>query len=167
MSPHQTIAVSVRLFAVCLAIHAGGEILSFYIASSGQDNVHALLIALSASLFVAVVILALWFFPLTIARKLLSSPKPEASIPASSDMWLSMGCALIGLWMLTSSLPALVRNSLILYFAGATYDDTARLNLWLLYYAAEVGIALWLILGAKGFKQLYWWAQKAGHNQPS
>ena len=77
-----------------------------------------------------------------------------------------MGCALIGLWLLTTSVPALLLNLYVL--AGAT-DHYAEANSLrhdlkhsVLYNAAEVAIALWLILGARGFRELYWWAQNVG-----
>jgi hypothetical protein len=79
-------------------------------------------------------------------------------------MWLSVGCALIGLWVLTSALPALVRNLIVLYLSRDTYDDVPNVNIWRIYYLVEIAIGLWLILGAKGFRKLYWWAQTAGHN---
>jgi hypothetical protein len=83
---------------------------------------------------------------------------------APPDMWLSVGCALIGLWVLTSALPALVRNLIVLYLSRDTYDDVPNVNIWRIYYLVEIAIGLWLILGAKGFRKLYWWAQTAGHN---
>ena len=38
MSPHQTIAVAVRLFATWLGVHAVGQILSFYYEGNSHND---------------------------------------------------------------------------------------------------------------------------------
>jgi hypothetical protein len=135
MSPHQTVAVAVRLFAAWLAVYVAREVLSFYLESSRHDDPHTLLIALSVSLVAAIVVLALWYFPQTVARKLLTSSAQEPALATPPDTWLAMGCALIGLWLLTTSLPALVRDLLILYVSRTTPDDTSAVQDWMLYHA--------------------------------
>jgi hypothetical protein len=110
----------------------------------------------------AVLVVALWFFPRSIAEKLLSpdSAKPEPS--ASPDLWLAMGCALMGLWLLTHALPSLIFDAYALIYVDTTSDD-ASLKRSVLYYVVEVAIALWLVFGAKGFRKLFWWARRAGY----
>jgi hypothetical protein len=75
-----------------------------------------------------------------------------------------MGCALLGLWMLTSALPSLVLVTYALLYIDATSDDTS-LKRSVLYYVVEIAIALWLIFGAKGFRKMFWWAQHAGYTK--
>ena len=73
-----------------------------------------------------------------------------------------MGCALIGLWVLTSAIPALVRDAVIIYAARGLPEDTTPVQHWMLYYCLEILIALWLIFGARGFQRVFWWARYAG-----
>jgi hypothetical protein len=163
MSPHQTIAVAVRLFSVWLATYTVRDIVTFYLADTSRNYPSALPISIAVFLFTAVLVLLLWFFPQTVARKLLASPDREPAAPTPPEMWLAVGCTLIGLWVLTSAVPALIRRLLILHFADAGYQDTT--SVWLLYYSAEIAIALWLIFGTKGIKKLFLWAQTAGQNR--
>jgi len=44
----------------------------------------------------------------------------------------------------------------------ANYSDHSQLQRGVLYDFVELGISLWLILGAKGFRKIFWWAQNAG-----
>jgi hypothetical protein len=109
----------------------------------------------------AVVIFALWVFPRTIAGKLLPPPDSQPQPPATPDLWLSMGCTLIGLWTLTTTIPRLVYE-LLAWNAMSYTDDRVQLRHWVFYYLMELVIALWLLLGAKGVRKLFWWAQNVG-----
>ena len=55
--------IAVRLFAAWLALHAPGEILSFYYQGTIHNDADVLVFALSVSMPVIVLILALWFLP--------------------------------------------------------------------------------------------------------
>ena len=169
MSPQQIVAVGARLLAAWLVVHLPGQINQFYFfISTGVDaNSASLLVFTGCALVVEILlILSLWFFPLIIAQKLLGASSVEPPAPASPDLWLGMGCALIGLWVLTTSVPALLLNLYALIGVTDRYAEVNSLRHDLrhsvLYNAAEVAIALWLILGARGFRELYWWAQNAG-----
>ena len=167
MSPHQAVAVAVRLFAVWLVIYLIPGVVGFYAQYEKQNDPHRLVIAVAVSLVAAALVLALWFFPLTIARRLLTSSSAAPAPPASPDMWLAMGCALIGLWLFGTNLPALIYNALILHFTADTYEDTSQVRQRLYYDLGELVIAAWLMFGARGFRRLFWWARYAGTGEPS
>jgi hypothetical protein len=168
MSPQQIVAVVARLLAVWIVIHLPGQVSEIvYLGGHDADrSMRAFAVGgFAVELFVS---LALWFFPLTIARKLLRASSEERPPPSSSDIWLGMGCALIGLWLLATSLPALVINFFILGSAIGSSDDissSVRQNVF--FYLAEVAIAAWLILGAKGFQKVFCWARNAGIRKPT
>src|SRR5258708_38928424 len=102
MSRHQPIAVGVRLFAVWLVVYTARAAMSFYAGGNWQ---FALAIAVLAAILVGV----LWYFPKTIAHKMLSSPTSKAPT-ASSDTYLSVGSALIRLELLSETLPYRARS---------------------------------------------------------
>jgi len=169
MTPHQTIAVAVRLFAVWLVITVIANLISYNAQFHWQDNPHKLLGTVLVVSLSGLIALALWFFPLTVARRLLPSASPQpagATLPVTPDVWLAMGCALLGLWVLTSALPALIRDSIILTSSDFA-TDTSEVKHWMLYHLGGAVIGLWLTLGAKGFRRLFWWAQSAGIGKPS
>jgi|SRR6185437_5392257 len=160
MSPHQAVAVAVRLFAVWLGLYVLRTLFDLLLTRD-VDAVHVWL-SIGIVLASAVVVLGLWLFPRKVAGALLSKPGADAEPTASPDLWLGMGCALIGLWMLSSAFPAFVRDALIVYEASTEHDELGSVKYWVFYNAVEVAIAVWLILGAKGFRQVFWWARYAG-----
>lgn len=162
MSPHQIIAVAVRLFAIWLALTVVFDFWSFYNDAAGQNEAYTRVVVVTAAVLLLVLVLVLWRFPLTIAHKLLSSPANEPSSPASPDLWLAMGCALIGLWFLVSTFFEL-QQRLLFYFNGYMDATTATLGHWLVYYVPRFAVSLWLIFGTAGFRKLFWWARNAGH----
>jgi hypothetical protein len=167
MSPHQTIAVAVRLFAIWLFLSLITGLVTFASQFRWQDYPNKGLTMGLIALVTVVVVLALWFFPQTVARRLLGSsagvsPGTPASVPP--DTWLSMGCAVLGLWALASSLPAAVRDVVILKSSDAI-TDTSEVHNWLLYDLGRMVIAVWLMFGAVGFRGIFWWAQNAGYKK--
>jgi hypothetical protein len=162
MSPHQAVAVALRLFAVWLGIYAFRTVVSYaYVRESAVPGFGAEVAFLALTVLL---VIALWFFPRSIAGKLLSPDNAKAEASATPDLWLAMGCALLGLWMLTSALPSLVFDTYALVYIDTTSDDT-NLKRSVLYYVVEIAIALWLVFGAKGFRKLFWWAQHAGYTK--
>ena len=159
MTPHQIVAVALRLLALWLGIGVLRIVPSFFvIGTSGARGSAYTLFTLGVT---AVFVIGLWFFPHSIAGKLLPSPSTEARSPTASDTWLAMGCSLIGLWILTTTVPRLAVDLYVLsYMPGA--DDYSPVRRSILYEFAEAVIALWLICGAKGFRKVFWWAQSAG-----
>jgi hypothetical protein len=163
MSPHQAVAVAVRIFAAWLGIAVLRDLASF--AFVRQSDMPGYGFALALLVLTALFIAALWLFPGLIARRLLSpdNAKPEPS--TSPDLWLAMGCALLGLWLLISALPTLVFDTYALAHISSGSEDPGNLRQSAVYYLVEVGIALWLVFGAKGFRRLFWWARNAGYKK--
>jgi hypothetical protein len=159
MSPHQIIALAARLFAVWLAINLPGQVYEVLFTEPS-----ARLFVVCILIIEVVAMLALWFFPHAIARTLLTVSTTEAPAPSSAETWLRMGCALIGLWVLATSFPKLIVDAFGMYFVK---DDDPSLQRAVLYYLAEVAIAVWLILGGRGFREVFWWARNAGVSKPS
>jgi len=111
------------------------------------------------------VALLLWIFPLTTAKKLLAPPVAEPAPAASPDTWLAMGCALIGLWLLATAIPVVVRDALYFYSSASEYDDFPGFRRWLIYRLVEILVAVWLIVGTKGFVKVFQWSRGAGINK--
>jgi hypothetical protein len=163
MSPHQTIAVAVRLFAVWLVIELLPGVVGFHTQLNGPNR---LAFAVLVTVIVAGLVLGLWSFPLMIARRLLTSVPTDQASAGSPDRWLAMGCALIGLWTLTTTSPTLIYDFLILHFSADTLGTSSQTVWRIIYDIARLAIAAWLILGARGFRKLFWWAHNAGVGEP-
>jgi hypothetical protein len=163
MTPHQTLAVAVRLFAIVVALYAVRDLLGFYVAGRERSDAWALpLVAVFFALSVALV-LVLWFFPKSIARGLLPVSADAPATPSAPDAWLAIGSALIGLWLVATALPALARNLVLLYlFRAESAMDRSGLMDGLLFYVGQLAIGMALIFGAKGIKNFLSWARTAG-----
>lgn len=160
MSPHQIVAVAVRLFAVWLAVTTIVSVPYLYTqlieADFGSTS------PITAAVFMAMlalgIVYVLWRFPLTIAGKLLTPSAQEPVESASPDLWLAMGCSIIGLWLLASHLPTLIS---MLVFGGIKEWSA---SVWLPNLTG-LALGLWLVLGARGFRRLFWWVRRAGRSQ--
>src|SRR5690606_34094451 len=101
----------------------------------------------------------LWFFPLTVARKLLpamSEPRSETSM--SGSVALSVGLTLLGVWVLAYALPdAIYWATIFLLTRGPEFGHFE----WghqqiasVVTTAAELALAIWLVFGSSGIKRL-------------
>ncbi len=162
MTPRQIVAVFLRIFAVWLALQVLRTLPTLFAKGAGEAPgfvYETFLFVLTGAIAVA-----LWFFPSTIAGKLLPSPSVAAESSPTADTWLAMGCTLIGIWTLTSTIPHLVYDALA-FSAASTYDDTSQIHEWVASNLVESAIAVWLLLGGKGIRKVFWWAQNAGTNK--
>ena len=110
MTPHQTLAVAVRLFALWLALYAARELVGAYVAGRERSDAHILPMVAVVSTLALIFLVALWFFPKSIARGLLPSSTDAPAKPASPDTWVAVGSGLIGLWLVASAVPGLLRT---------------------------------------------------------
>lgn len=162
MSPQQTIAVLVRLFAIWLGIYFVRMLPAFYDQMLETGDSNATVIAAVVAVLIAVALLLLWFFPRTIGGALLGSAPPLSTESASPDTWFAIGCALIGLWLLIPGLTRLLYNLSLLYLAQRTPNlDVPNITFAWIYYVIEIAFGVWLLLGAKGARKLFWWARRA------
>ena len=165
MSPHQITAVAVRLVAIWLFALIAMNVPYYFLNTPLQGESDSIVVFMVGAALVVLLALALWKFPLTVARKLLASNAQEPETHHGPDLWLAMGCALMGLWMLASTIPAFTQ-SLVLARSdfGTGYADS--FPIWLGLYLPKTIIGLWLVFGAKGFRKLFWWARNAGYRKP-
>jgi len=159
VTPHQIIAVALRLFAVWLGLQALTALPSFFTLNGFHSPNFGWMTFMLA--ITAVVIFALWVFPRSIAGKLLPPSESQPQPSATPDVWLAMGCTLLGLWTLITTVPRLVYDSFA-FSSMSYYEDRSQLRQWVIYNLLRLAIAVWLLLGAKGVRKIFWWAQNVG-----
>ena len=162
MLPYQVVAVAIRLFAISLALGALTALPIVTIEQVSQGS-HPPGFAYSLFLIVLMMVLALllWVFPYSVASKLMPKTTEPAAETTAADTWLAIGCAVIGLWVLSRALPGLIRDLYVLRAADG-YADTHDIRSWALFNFMQVLIAAWLALGAAGFRKLFWVARNGG-----
>jgi len=165
MTPHQTIAVGIRLFAVWLVIYFLGAAPGYYTGFKKMDEQFAIISTAIALIIVGFIFLVLWFFPRTIAKGVLPKEVTTDPDPISTDRWFAVGVSLIGLWLLTEAVPALARYALITLFSHRLPDTIvtdANLYFNTIYYLVQFTLGVWLLLGAKGLRALVLKARYGG-----
>lgn len=159
MSREDVIAVAARVFAVFLLVTVARSFPSA-MALIGQDGPQPSLVLVWLVLASSVAVCAiLWFFPLTIARKLLPTMgEPRSETSMSGSVALSVGLTLVGVWVLAYALPdaiywttifLLSRSIKFGYFEWG-HEEVASI----VTTVAELALAIWLIFGSSGIKRL-------------
>jgi hypothetical protein len=162
MTPHQALAVVVRLFAIWLALAAARELIGVYVAGRERGDAYVLPVVAAVSILAALFVLALWFFPKSIARGLLPLASDAPAKPSGPELWFAAGAGLIGVWLAASALPGLARNLFVMYLFRAESVDRSGLVPGIVYLLVQLAVAAALILGANGIRRLVWWARHAG-----
>jgi hypothetical protein len=162
MNPHQTLAITIRLFAIWLFLYYLSTTVGLFLYKhSPIDRLAPLVIGLSGTLLICGL---LWHFPTNIAKKIL--PKVSISEEAQQplfDGWFSVGCSLIGVWVLAKSIPALGSYVIGDYLGQRLHPDSYIQNPeWALLVAFNIFqtlVGIWLFFGAKGLKKILHWAR--------
>ena len=162
MTPHQTLAVAVRLFAIVFALYIVRELLAFYVSSRERDDPYALVIVATISVLAVLFLVVLWFFPRTIARGLLPLSSDSPAQPSPPDIWFATGSSLIGLCLMAFAVPALARNSLVMYVFRSESVDMSGLRSGLLYYSIQFVLGVALLFGANSLRKIFLWARNVG-----
>ena len=166
MTPHQTLAATVRLFAIWLLLYFISTTVGTYLQlrkHSPDDTLLPLFIGFGSTLFFCAL---LWYFPTVIAIKILpNTTSTENNKTNLFDGWFSVGCSLIGVWVLAKSLPALVSYITSDYIGQKLYPESYVQNpdwtLMLTFNIFQLLFGLWLFLGGKGLKKILLWARYA------
>ena len=159
MSREDLIAIASRLFAVFLLVTVARSFPSaMVVVGQGVDQISWVLaaIVLGSSLVVCAV---LWFFPLTIARKLLPAMKePRSESAMSGSVALSVGLTLLGIWVLATAIPDAIYWGTLLLLTRQMDVDYYQ---WgheqvagIVTTVTELVLAAWLIFGSSGIKRL-------------
>lgn len=155
MSREDILAVALRLFAIYLVIGAL-QLVGQAFATNINISIGSLVLAITLSVVLPLVIAALlWLFPLAIAAKLLPvKDKQHTSISVNTIPVLEVGCILIGLWLLASSISDLTYWVVTLIAAINNewglkilpIDDLASMTATVM----QIVLSLWLLLGYRG-----------------
>jgi len=107
----------------------------------------------------------LWYFPLFIARKILPPSTTEIAQTPVFDNWFTVGCSLIGVWVLVKAIPTLVSYVLGNYFGKRFFPDMVVVNpdwvLFVSFYVFQIVVGLWLFMGGNGLKKVLHWARNS------
>jgi hypothetical protein len=168
MTSAQIVGLGVRLFAIWLVVsmlrHVPG-IWQFNLSGTAAGNNSTNVVIVAVTVIILALAAGLWFFPLTVAGKLIPRSGKTDHLRVPLDEAESIGFSLLGLWVLASSVPD------VFYWVFMTYQ-ALRLNSmlelrandysYMVTTAVEVILGIWLLFGARGLRGLLRWARRAG-----
>lgn len=170
MSREDIVAIASRLFALFLLITAIRLGVTMISASGAFSSVWTLALFLTAIFLpIAAISALLWFFPLTVARKILPvmrEPRPPV-IPGSSTA-LELALTVIGFWVLSTAFTDAVYWSVFLVQVynspiPVAVDPTQQASL--AATLAELLIGIWCVFGSRGLTNLVTRVRYAGSPQ--
>jgi hypothetical protein len=169
VTPIQVVAVCLRFLAIVWLLYALNNAYGAfsYLGHQSAPSGAGWVVWLQAGLQLAICAV-LWFFPVTIASKLLPSysQPPDALNPPRWNEWQTLGVICIGLWTLTRAVPDLV------YWVtsmGMSFESDSPVNelapdqkASFITTLVEIAIGIWLVLGAKGMAAVLFKIRTAG-----
>ena len=168
MTAAQIVGLGVRLFAIWLVVSVLRHLPGMWqfnasgaAASDGSTNV---VVGVVAVLILALAA-GLWFFPLTVASKLIPRSSKTDHLQLPVDQAQSVGFSLLGLWVLTNAVPDSFYWLFMTYQASrpnSMLELRANEYLYMVTTAVEVILGIWLLFGARGLRGLMRWARTAG-----
>lgn len=136
----------VALWCVLLAVQSAGVVIALQNQQQGYPYPSHWLALVPVVVFLLVAVV-LWIFSLEIARKLYPPEQEGETFQLDAHQALRVGCCLLGLWLLPSVVPALIRIIAIAYESSqagtsvsfVTFENQA------FYVLAELVIAIALL----------------------
>src|SRR6266540_5724837 len=109
MTPQQVVGLFVRLLAVWLAV-SGVQVIGIGLALDAQKTQEHTLVPYVISAVLFVVALALWFFPMVVAHKLVPRTHFDNVLRIPAEEVAVVACVVLGLWVLVArALPPLTQ----------------------------------------------------------
>ena len=165
MSPIQSLAVSVRLFAIWLFWYGLTTASRTYFSARNADQDTSLFVFAIAAIFTVSICIFLWLFPTFLAKRILPKQTDAPSdVPLFED-WFSVGCSLLGVWSLAKAIPALFSYLIVNYLGQKMYPGIYTANpdwpLHVTFNVFQLLFGAWLFLGAKGLRKILAWVRAA------
>lgn len=158
MTPQQLTAIALRMFSIWLAITSIPYLFVISNKLAEYENQSGMFTAIGiggAYLLAAIIV---WFFPLSIAHKLVPKTKFENRLNTRPDEVATIAISLLGLWKLTNALPDLVA---FLFQASLNSPSDsifssldARGKSDVFFYCLEIGIAIFFLVQAHTIAKL-------------
>lgn len=171
MNIAQIVGLGVRLFAIWLSFYVIRQTPGLiFVNTRDMPDASANVATVIVAIVLLLICVALWRFPLAVAKKLVPEAAPGQPTRLPVEQLEAAAFSLLGLWLLTEAIPHAVYVSMITYHSSR---PNAMVTLTPYNYAtiaqmfAELGVGLWLLLGAKGLRGLLHWVRHAGTTEPS
>ena len=124
MTPQQIVGLAVRLFSIWLFIFAF-QINGYISALSNQPGAEPIPMQYPLVGFVIILSVLLWFFPMSVAHKLIPKTQHENTLSVSAEEAVHVACVIFALWLfLVKLLPALAYYLPLLFIILRQHQST-------------------------------------------
>ena len=159
MSREDIVAIASRLFAVFLVVTTVRLTAPLIQPSEFFSSTGQLLLFLFALILPALVVAALlWFFPLSVARKLLPVMRePRTAVSPTFQTALELGLTLIGFWVLATAISDSIYWIVLflhIYNSAVPVEIDVSQKASLVATGAQLLLGFWLVLGSSGLANL-------------
>ncbi len=165
MTSTQIVGLGVRLFSVWLFVYVVRNVPAMWNFNVAESDASANVAVAVVAAVVLAIVAVLWFFPLTVARKLLPRTQSEDRLALPLEQVESAGFCLVGLWIVATAVPSAFYWILMSYYVLKP-GSLLSLSPYELASMSSIGVQLilgiWLFFGAKGLRGLLRWARSAG-----
>lgn len=171
MTPHHIVVICIRLVAIALLLYTLSHLHELFAFMNDDAQVKLNKTAVWTFALIQVGVSGiLWFFPRTIASKLLPTRDSHQAAPAARLMdWQTLVVVGIGLWVT-------VRGVFDAIYWAAIYnmmksprvgiaDFSPQHKAAMIVTAVELAIGIWLLLGAKGIAAVLFRLRSAGERE--
>ncbi len=155
MTPHQAVALFVRLFVIWIACIFLIRIPNTY-ALYQRDEISTF--SMMVILVIVFVILALiWNFPVFVSKRLLSNSIVQEKNSSSYESWLEIGIIGMGLWFLVQAIPSIVQYVTLYIYSQKVSLDGGMPDTWnasLIGNIVQVILSLTMLLNAAAIEKI-------------
>jgi hypothetical protein len=149
--PRLIVALGLRLVALVWLLYTRSHLYGFFAYMNPNYSNYVSEPVVWLFVFIQIAICGvLWFFPSTIADKLIPSAARagEEPIPARLEDWQTIGIICVGLWSLSGAIPDVIYLLTFLYMSGLSgLDSSQKANT--IATVIQLGISIWLVFGAR------------------
>lgn len=150
----QIVGIGLRVLAILLFIGTLRGMAPFVSLYTKNPSLESLIMIGVVVLISVLISVWVWFFPLTIASKLVPCiPESEEDKPITQHEFQAIGFSLIGLWVLTQSIPDIFSWGFYVY--AIMHSETAveysmEDFAGIVVTGVELVLGIFLLLGSKG-----------------
>ncbi len=148
--------LSFKVLSIYAVIQSLYQVYNFLYFLSYQKQLEAgekynLLLASVPSLLMILCAIILWFGSPLLANKIFENNEFKVESPSSYENFQSVAFSVVGLFLLSTSLPAVVEIVLVALMTTDTKNNFASLAPTIIEISLKVALGTWLLLGSRGF----------------
>jgi len=166
MTSAQIVGLGVRLFAIWLVVSVLQHVPNMWqFSASVESRTSVYVVTLAVGLLLLLLAMALWFFPLTVAKALIPSSSKTDYVKVPLEQAQSVGFTLLGLWVLASAVPDSFYWLFMLYQASVPelkFELGTRHYASVMSTAVRLVLGIWLLFGVRGLLGVLRWERSAG-----